>query len=156
MRGEGFDLYGFDEAFDVLYTKKPNPTRPTPELALAAFKYLSEYEDFGPEDGSFEDIDVRSELKARAQGVDVFFYDKDQGTPFDEGVKVMAYWTQSTIYLGPDRDENDVAMITLKKYDKRGEGRSGHAYALVKNKAGGGLRDFEFANYPAFLVVARG
>lgn len=152
----GVDLYGFNKAFDVLYTKKPNKKGPKAELALAAFKYLSEYEDFGPEDGSFEGIDVRSELKALTKGVDVFIYDKDQGTPFDEGVKVMAYWTQSTIYLGPDRDENDVAMITLKKYDKRGEGRSGHAYALVKNKAGGGLRDFEFANYPAFLVVARG
>ena len=34
------------------------------------------------------------------------------------------------------------------------EGRSGHAYALVKPKAGGS-RDFEFANYPAFLIVAR-
>ena len=45
-------------------------------------------------------------------------------------------------------------MITLKKYSKGVEGRSGHAYALVKPKAGGS-RDFEFANYPAFLVVAR-
>ena len=48
-------------------------------------------------------------------------------------------------------------MITLKKYNslRDFEGRSGHAYALVKPKAGGGRRDFEFANYPAFLVVAR-
>ena len=37
-----------------------------------------------------------------------------------------------------------------------GKGRSGCAYALVKPKAGGRQRDFEFANYPAFLVVARG
>ena len=78
-----------------------------------------------------------------------------KGKQFDEGVEVWAYWTQSTIYLGPDRDENDVAMITLKKYRKDVEGRSGHAYALVKPKAGGGRRDFEFANYPAFLIVAR-
>ena len=46
-------------------------------------------------------------------------------------------------------------MVTLKKHDKGFEGRSGHAYALVKPKAGGGRRDFEFANYPAFLIVAR-
>ena len=155
LKWGAYRLYGFDEAFDVLYTKEPNYNRPTPELALAAFEYLSEYGDEGPEDGNFEGIDVRSELKARAEGVDVFIYDKDQGAPFDEGVKVLAYWTQSTIYLGPDRDENDVAMITLKKYRKDVEGRSGHAYALVKPKAGGGRRDFEFANYPAFLIVAR-
>ena len=36
-----------------------------------------------------------------------------------------------------------------------GKGRSGCAYALVKPKAGGRQRDFEFANYPAFLIVAR-
>jgi len=149
----GFDLYGFDEAFDVLYTKKPVGWS-TSKVVLAAFKYLSEYEDFGPEDGSFEDIDVRSELKARAKGVDVFIYDKDQGKPFDEGIEVRARWTQSTIYLAPHPDEeNAVAVVALKKYEYKFEGRSGCAYALVKPKAGG-VRDFEFAN-PAFLVVAR-
>jgi len=155
----GFDLYGFNKAFRVLHTKKvPNSkqTEQRNKLVLAAFKYLSEYEDFGPEDGSFEDIDVRSELKARAQGVDVFFYDKDQGKQFDEGVEVRAYWTQSTIYLAPHRDEeNAVAVVALKKQSHGFEGRSGHAYALVKPKAGGDQRDFEFANYPAFLIVAR-
>ena len=140
-----------------MYTKKPNTYGRTPELALAAFKYLSEYEDDGPEDGSFEGIDVRSGLKARAQGVDVFIYDKDQGKPLDDGVKVKwQSWTTSTIYLAPHADEeNAVAVATLRKHDKGFEGRSGHAYALVKPKAGGGRRDFEFANYPAFLIVAR-
>ena len=156
LRGEGYDLYGFDKARRVLYTKKP--TRSTyNKLALAAFSILSEYEDEGPEDGSFEDIDVRSELKARAEGVDVFIYDKDQGKPFDEGIEVRARWPKSTIYLAPHRDEeNAVAVATLRKHDKGFEGRSGRAYALVKPKAGGGQREFEFANYPAFLVVARG
>ena len=155
LKWGAYRLYGFDEAFDVLYTKEPNYNRPTPELALAAFEYLSEYGDEGPEDGNFEGIDVRSELKARAEGVDVFIYDKDQGTPFDEGVEVWAYWTKSTIYLGPSPDENAIAVITLLKYVSGREGRSGHAYALVKPKAGGGQRDFEFAN-PAYhvLVVA--
>jgi hypothetical protein len=162
LRGEEYDLYGFDEAFRVLYTEKVQGTgsaRGTQELrnklALAAFEYLDQYEDFGPADGSFEGIDVRSELKARAEGVDVFIYDKDQGTPFDEGVEVWAYWTKSTIYLGPSPDENAIAVITLLKYVSGREGRSGHAYALVKPKAGGGQRDFEFAN-PAYhvLVVA--
>ena len=143
-----------------MYTKEPNYNRPTPELALAAFKYLSEYEDEGPEDGSFEGIDVRSGLKALAQGVDVFIYDKDQGKPLDDGVEVKwQTWTASTIYLAPHPDEeNAVAVVTLKKHDSSMlgfEGRSGHAYALVKPKAGGDQRDFEFANYPAFLIVAR-
>ena len=156
LRGEGYDLYGFDKARRVLYTKKP--TRSTyNKLALAAFSILSEYEDEGPEDGSFEDIDVRSELKARAEGVDVFIYDKDQGKPFDEGIEVRARWTQSTIYLAPQPDEeNAVAYVPLKTHERKFEGRSGCAYALVKPKAGGGQGDFEFANYPAFLVVARG
>ena len=128
------------------------------KLVLAAFKYLSEYEDFGPEDGSFEDIDVRSELKARAEGVDVFIYDKDKGVPFDGGVEVRWQpWSASTIYLAPDPDEeNAVAAVTLRtshhnvKYNK-----NGHVYALAKPKAGGDQRNFEFANYPAFLIVAR-
>ena len=38
-------------------------------------------------------------------------------------------------------------------YLERVHGRD--RYALVKPKAGGGRRDFEFANYPAFLIVAR-
>ena len=101
----GVDLYGFDKAFRVLYTKKPAGWS-TSKVVLAAFKYLSEYEDEGPEDGSFEGIDVRSELKARAEGVDVFFYDKDQETPFDEGVEVRWQpWIASTIYLAPHPDE---------------------------------------------------
>ena len=156
LRGEEYNLYGFDKAFRVLYTKKPAHATYN-KLALAAFKYLSEYEDEGPEDGSFEGIDVRSELKALAQGVDVFIYDKDQGVPFDGGVKIRWHsWTVSNIYLAPDWDEeNAVAMITLTKKDRGFEGRSGHAYALVKPKADGGQRDFEFANYPAFLIVAR-
>ena len=158
MKWGAYRLYGFDEAFDVLYTKEPNYNRPTPELALAAFEYLSEYGDEGPEDGNFEGIDVRSELKARAEGVDVFIYDKDQGKPLDDGVEVRWQgWTASTIYLAPDWDEeNAVAVVTLRKHhEDYDEGRSGHAYALVKPKAGGGRRDFEFANYPAFLIVAR-
>jgi hypothetical protein len=154
-----YRLYGFEEAFDVLYTKKPAGWS-TSKVVLAAFKYLSEYEDEGPEDGSFEGIDVRSGLKALAQGVDVFIYDKDQGKPLDDGVEVRwQTWTASTIYLAPHPDEeNAVAVVTLRKHDKSfgdAEGRSGHAYALVKPKADGGPRDFEFANYPAFLVVAR-
>ena len=159
MRGS--DLYGFNEAFDVLYTKEPKRGRANALLALAAFEYLSEYEDEGPEDGSFEGIEVRSELKALAQGVDVFFYDKDQGKQLDDGVEVRwQSWAASIIYLAPHADEeNAVAVVTLKKHVtgarfKPFEGRSGHAYALVKPKAGGS-RDFEFANYPAFLVVAR-
>ena len=155
----GFDLYGFDKAFRVLYTKKPKKSAPTPELALAAFEYLSEYEDEGPEDGNFEGIDVRSELKARAEGVDVFIYDKDKVVPFDGGVEVRWQpWSASTIYLAPHPDEeNAVAVVALKKHDRSFEGRSGRAYALVKPKAGGGPRDFEFAtgNFPAFLVVVR-
>ena len=117
---------------------------------------MSEYGDEGPEDGNFEGIDVRSELKARAEGVDVFIYDKDKGVPFDRGIRVRwESWAASNIYLAPDWDEeNAVAMITLRKKREGFEGRSGHAYALVKPKAGG-RRDFEFANYPAFLVVAR-
>ena len=109
----------------------------------------------GPEDGSFEGIDVRSELKALAQGVDVFFYDKNQGAPFDGGVEVRwGTWTASKIYLAPHPDEeNAVAVINLKK--TMSNGRSGHVYALAKPKADGDRRDFEFANYPAFLVVAR-
>ena len=159
LRGEGYDLYGFNKAFRVLHTKKAPNSKQTEQrnkLVLAAFKYLSEYEDEGPEDGSFEDIDVRSELKARAQGVDVFFYDKNQGAPFDGGVEVRwETWTASKIYLAPHPDEeNAVAVINLKK--TMSNGRSGHAYALVKPKADGGQRDFEFANYPAFLVLARG
>ena len=155
MRGS--DLYGFNEAFDVLYTKEPKRGRANALLALAAFEYLSEYEDEGPEDGSFEDIDVRSELKARAQGVDVFFYDKNQGAPFDGGVEVRwETWTASKIYLAPHPDdENAVAVVTLRKNFRGVEGRSGRAYALVKPKAGGSSLDFEFANYPAFLIVAR-
>ncbi len=158
LMGEEYDLYGLGEAFRVLYTKKPNLNRPTPELALAAFEYLDQYEDFGPEDGSFEGIDVRSGLKALAQGVDVFIYDKDQGKPLDDGVEVRwQTWTASTIYLAPQpNEENAVAVVTLRKHhEDYDEGRSGHAYALVKPKAGGGRRDFEFANYPAFLVIAR-
>ena len=59
------------------------------------------------------------------------------------------------IYLAPHADEeNAVAVVTLKKHDKGFEGRSGHAYALVKPKADGS-RDFEFANYPVCLIVAR-
>ena len=64
------------------------------------------------------------------------------------------------IYLAPHADEeNAVAVVTLKKHVtgarfKPFEGRSGHAYALVKPKAGGS-RDFEFANYPVCLIVAR-
>jgi hypothetical protein len=52
--------------------------------------------------------------------------------------------------------ENAVAAVTLRtshhnvKYNK-----NGHVYALAKPKAGGDQRDFEFANYPAFLIVAR-
>ena len=95
-------------------------------------------------------------MKALAQGVDVFIYDKDQGKPLDDGVEVRWQpWSASTIYLAPHRDEeNTVAVVTLRKRDRGFEGRSGHAYALAKPK-GGGQRDFEFANYPAFLVVAR-
>ena len=158
LKWGAYRLYGFDEAFDVLYTKEPNYNRPTPELALAAFEYLSEYGDEGPEDGNFEGIDVRSELKARAEGVDVFIYDKDKGVPFDGGVEVRWQpWSASTIYLAPDPDEeNAVAAVTLRtshhnvKYNK-----NGHVYALAKPKAGGDQRNFEFANYPAFLIVAR-
>jgi hypothetical protein len=99
-----------------------------------------------------------SSVKARAEGVDVFIYDKYQGVPFDGGIRVRwESWAASNIYLAPDWDEeNAVAMITLRK-KKEGcfEGRSGHAYALAKPKAGGDQRDFEFANYPAFLIVAR-
>ena len=140
-----------------MYTKEPNKKKRKAELALAAFKYLSEYEDEGPEDGSFEGIDVRSGLKALAQGVDVFIYDKDQGKPLDDCVEVRwQTWTASTIYLAPHPDEeNAVAVVTLRKRENKFEGRSGHAYALVKPKAGGGRQDFEFANYPAFLIVAR-
>ena len=99
-----------------------------------------------------------SELKARAEGVDVFIYDKDKGVPFDGGVEVRWQpWSASTIYLAPDPDEeNAVAAVTLRtshhnvKYNK-----NGHVYALAKPKAGGDQRNFEFANYPAFLIVAR-
>ena len=150
----GFDLYRFEEALDVLYTKKRphSSSKQWNKFALAAFSMLSEYEDEGPEDGSFNSIDVRSELKALTKGVDVFFYDKNQGMPFDEGVEVRAYWTSSTIYLAPHPDEENA----VARGDCRGiEGRSGHAYALVKPKAGGDLRDFEFANYPVVLVVAK-
>ena len=94
----------------------------------------------------------RSELKARAEGVDVFFYDKDQGTPFADGVKVWANWGRSTIYLGPDLDENAVAMTALGTTVNGIKLRSGRAYALVKPKAVGGQRDFEFAN-PAYIVL---
>ena len=155
----GVDLYGFDKAFRVLYTKKPANAGDAAHnmLALAAFEYLSEYEDEGPEDGSFEGINVRSELKALAQGVDVFIYDKYQGKQFDDGVELRwQTWTASTIYLAPHPDEeNAVAVVTLRKHKNGFEYRSGHAYALVKPKAGGDRRDFEFANYPAFLIVAR-
>merc|ERR1712118_632053 len=79
----GLDLYRFEEALAILETNKlPKKSKKLGRLALAAFSILSEYEDEGPEDGSFNSIDVRSELKARAEGVDVFFYDEDQGTPF--------------------------------------------------------------------------
>ena len=56
----------------------------------------------------------------------------------------------------PRGKENAVAAVTLRtshhnvKYNK-----NGHVYALAKPKAGGDQRDFEFANYPAFLIVAR-
>ena len=150
--GASYRLLGVEEAVDVLYTKKSG----TEVRALAAFSILSQYEDDGPEDGNFEGIDVRSELKARAEGVDVFIYEKDQGAPFDGGVEIRwESWTASKIYLAPQRDEeNAVAVVTLKKHNGNFEGRSGHAYALVKPKAGGDRRDFEFAN-PAVLVVAR-
>ena len=150
--GASYRLYGLQEAVDVLYTKKWRGDL----RALAAFSILGQYEDDGPEDGSFEGIDVRSELKARAEGFDIFIYDEDKGTPLDKGVEVRWQgWTASTIYLAPHRDEeNAVAVITLRNDGLYGR-RSGHAYALVKPKAGGGPRDFEFANYPAFLVIAR-
>ena len=155
----GVDLYGFDKAFSVLYTKEPAHAGDAAHnmLALAAFEYLSEYEDEGPEDGSFEGINVRSELKALAQGVDVFFYDENQGKQLDDGVELRwQTWTASTIYLAPHPDdENAVAVVTLRKNFRGVEGRSGRAYALVKPKAGGSSLDFEFANYPAFLIVAR-
>ena len=148
-----------DQPVDAFYgAQSSRQAEQRNKLVLAAFKYLSEYEDEGPEDGSFEGIDVRSGLKARAEGVDVFIYDKDQGKPLDDGVEVRWQgWTASTIYLAPDWDEeNAVAVVTLRKHhEDYDEGRSGHAYALVKPKAGGDRRDFEFANYPAFLIVAR-
>ena len=53
---------------------------------------------------------------------------------------VMRYVDEKKVSLCPRNDE-DVCVW--------------HAYALVKPKAGGGRRDFEFANYPAFLIVAR-
>ena len=96
-------------------------------------------------------------IRDRAQGVDVFFYDENQGKQLDDGVELRwQTWTASTIYLAPHPDEeNAVAVVTLRKHKNGFEYRSGHAYALVKPKAGGDRRDFEFANYPAFLIVAR-
>ena len=75
----------------------------------------------------------------------------------DDGVELRwQTWTASTIYLAPHPDEeNAVAVVTLRKNFRGVEGRSGRAYALVKPKAGGSSLDFEFANYPAFLIVAR-
>ena len=58
--------------------------------------------------------------------------------------------------VGDDGELGEKEWKTIaERLRKDVEGRSGHAYALVKPKAGGGRRDFEFANYPAFLIVAR-